>query len=336
MDGFLLGLQRYIGRPRHPVVRLTLIAAVTGIVAALRWQVDHGTNGFAFSPFFPVILVSAVLYGWRYGLWASAGSLGMVIWLYLEPDWFDRPLATRLPLLGIFVLIIAIILAVSEAVRRLLFETQRRARQVETWNAELHHRTVNLVQVLVNWIERGQVDSDPPTYYANLSGNLIAWTRSSGLLGRNIAAQWDLRELVALVLSPFPGERIRTEGPSVWISGDTARAAAMALHELATNATKYGALGTGAGSVLIDWRIEDGGNRRVLISWKETAPAAAPEGAHRTETGTGFGLRMLSALRDIEGLAYSSGADGVSCEFAIAASDGPVAGRGGATGPLSR
>jgi two-component sensor histidine kinase len=100
-----------------------------------------------------------------------------------------------------------------------------------------------------------------------------------------------LGEVVEGAIQPFgkPGERFQAAGPPVWLPPQTALALAMALHELATNASKYGALSAAAGKVRIDWstaREADG--ERLTLTWRETGGPAV-----KAPRRKGFGSRLL-------------------------------------------
>ena len=90
-----------------------------------------------------------------------------------------------------------------------------------------------------------------------------------------------LSELVRRQLEPFhsDGTRLKYDGPNVLLSPDAAQAIGLTLHELATNALKYGAWSSAAGTVTLSWRLHDDSatSRRLYISWKEEGgPLVAP------------------------------------------------------------
>jgi two-component sensor histidine kinase len=82
-------------------------------------------------------------------------------------------------------------------------------------------------------------------------------------------------------------DRLQVEGPLVHLGGETARSLALVLHELMTNAAKYGALSNGSGKLQIRWSVSDG---KCVLHWTETdGPAVV------TPTRLGFGSRMMKA-----------------------------------------
>jgi two-component sensor histidine kinase len=101
----------------------------------------------------------------------------------------------------------------------------------------------------------------------------------------------DLAEIAREAVRPYDeGGRIAACGPPVRLAPNVALALSMALHELATNALKYGALSAPAGGVVLDWRAKVGGGA-IDIVWRETGgPVVVPPAA------TGFGSRLLAGL----------------------------------------
>ena len=84
-------------------------------------------------------------------------------------------------------------------------------------------------------------------------------------------------------------DRFDVNGPDVWVSPQFALALAMALHELGTNAVKYGALSNGSGRVEVVWSaLGRGSGRRLVLGWRESGgpPVKAPE-------RRGFGSRLI-------------------------------------------
>ena len=135
------------------------------------------------------------------------------------------------------------------------------------------------------------------------------------------AETWDnipLRSVVDRALEAFQEEhreRILTEGPdAILLGANRALLLAMALHELATNAVKYGALSNGSGSVGITWELHSQPDR-VTLFWRETGgPSIKPPGQE------GFGSRLIR--RAMEGglgrAEFEYGAQGVACTLELA------------------
>jgi two-component sensor histidine kinase len=101
----------------------------------------------------------------------------------------------------------------------------------------------------------------------------------------------DLLEVVEAALRPYADarDRIVTDGPSVPLGGRLSLALAMVLHELITNAIKYGALSTSEGRVNVTWSAAPTqGGRRLAMTWRESGgpPVTAPD-------RRGFGTRLI-------------------------------------------
>jgi two-component sensor histidine kinase len=98
--------------------------------------------------------------------------------------------------------------------------------------------------------------------------------------------------------------------PSIRIAGAVAQTLSLLVHELATNAVKYGALSNGTGQVRLSWElVPDGDRQKVTLTWQETGgpPVAVP-------TRKGFGSRLIESTSDGEG-AIDYRADGVRCQL---------------------
>ncbi|MBU8541599.1 PAS domain S-box protein [Falsiroseomonas tokyonensis] len=157
---------------------------------------------------------------------------------------------------------------------------------------ELDHRAKNALAV-VQAAVRMTPKEDPDAFATAVLGRIGALARAHTLLAQG---RWDgvgLRELVQGEMAPFlspDGLRVRLEGPPVVLAPTAAQAISMALHELATNATKHGALSVPEGQVVLDWATEPG--QSVLrLRWAETGGPVilAPPARH------GFGSRVLEA-----------------------------------------
>jgi two-component sensor histidine kinase len=143
-----------------------------------------------------------------------------------------------------------------------------------------------------------------------LDARIISLAHAHDLLTDRHWSGADIRDVVIRAMNPFAADRIKLSGPSREISPRHALALSLALHELATNAAKYGALTVPEGRVDLSWRVADA---LLQLSWRESGgPAVAPP-ARR-----GLGSRLLEEglIHDLGGetrLDYA--ADGVRCEI---------------------
>jgi two-component sensor histidine kinase len=126
----------------------------------------------------------------------------------------------------------------------------------------------------------------------------------------------DLHTLVTQQLSPFCQQGLtlcRVEGSSLMLEPNTAQAIAMTLHELATNAAKYGALSVPDGHLHVEWSIAE--NNQVVLRWTETGgPPVEPP------TREGFGTQLMKAMigSQLQGrMTFDWRAEGLACEISV-------------------
>ncbi|MCR5879404.1 sensor histidine kinase [Phenylobacterium sp. J367] len=162
---------------------------------------------------------------------------------------------------------------------------------------ELNHRVKNTlasVQSIAGQTARRATGI--AQFQESFEGRLLALSRAHDVLTRQSWDKADLAEMVHKVLAPLhPGDRLAVSGPSVRLSPGQALAFAMAFHELATNAAKYGAWSVGAGRVNVDWSVE---GERLRVVWREEGgpPVTPPD-------REGFGSRLLrqGLVRELAG-----------------------------------
>jgi two-component sensor histidine kinase len=179
---------------------------------------------------------------------------------------------------------------------------------------ELNHRVKNtlaIVQSLVLQTMRGAASMNEAR--AAVSDRLVALAKAHDVLTRENWESADLRDLLDSVLAPHQGRgRFTIAGPAVRVNPSLALALALAIHELGTNAAKYGALSGEGGTVAITWEIAREADAPWLhLRWQEHdgPPVVMP-------TRKGFGSRLIE-----DSFSYSIGgsaridyaADGVIC-----------------------
>ena len=157
---------------------------------------------------------------------------------------------------------------------------------------ELTHRSKNLLAVIQAMARKtASLSDDIDGFIANFSSRLRAMAAAHDLL---VSQSWhgaDLGELlrasVAQTIAPT-AEQVRMDGPDLMLAPDTAQNLGLAFHELATNASKYGALAADTGELAVTWGRSDG---EVRIRWEEHGgPPVTPPERH------GFGRVLLEKL----------------------------------------
>ncbi|WP_315721737.1 MULTISPECIES: HWE histidine kinase domain-containing protein [unclassified Bradyrhizobium] len=154
---------------------------------------------------------------------------------------------------------------------------------------ELNHRVKNTLALVDSVIALSiRADSALTEFGEVLRGRIAALTRSHALAldrGREAIA---LNELVCAELAPLQSDRVVVDGPAVQLAPGIALYLSMGLHELVTNAVKYGALSNDAGRVALSWRHADG---RLALSWEESdGPPVSPPARN------GFGSLLFERI----------------------------------------
>lgn len=192
-------------------------------------------------------------------------------------------------------------------------EQRRRAEmRLELLLSEVKHRYKNAV-VTIQSIAAQTFREASLEAHEHFGARLSALGKALDLL---TTRDWDrvaVADVVMRALAPFDsGQRFSLSGVEASLSSDTSLVLALALHELATNAVKYGALSNGEGRVRISWEYADLEKTRLRIHWQEVGgpPVAAP-------SKTGFGTTLIErALGGSQGLAAVQFVpEGVSCTF---------------------
>ena len=159
--------------------------------------------------------------------------------------------------------------------------------------SELTHRVKNLLTVVQGMVHQtGKTSSSIQEFIKKLDGRITALADSQKLLVDSIWEGADLRALIERQLRPYTGDdssRLRLAGDSVILPAELATPFGLVLHELATNAAKYGALSDENGRVELSWSVVDGNKERALkVVWKEAdGPRVRPPGAN------GFGSQLI-------------------------------------------
>jgi two-component sensor histidine kinase len=158
---------------------------------------------------------------------------------------------------------------------------------------EVNHRSKNLLAVVQSIAHQMARGGDPETFTARFAERLTGLAHCQDLLVRSHWQGVDLRALITNQLAHYQdliGSRIHLAGEPVRVSANTAQNLGMALHELATNAAKYGALSAAGGEVAIGWAVS-AAEDEFSISWTERGgpPVAPPD--HK-----GLGSQIITRL----------------------------------------
>jgi two-component sensor histidine kinase len=199
---------------------------------------------------------------------------------------------------------------------RIQRELAERALRQEMLGHELQHRINNMLATIRAIARRTRAKSQSLDEFAKaFDDRLAAIARTHALLSRTRTGTVDIREILSQELSvhgAVEGENLRQRGPEISIPAKQAEVLSMAIHELATNAVKHGALSMENGHIEISWDAHDRGNENEFrLRWRERASPIVHEPARR-----GFGSEFLekSIPHMLHGrFERTFGSDGIEC-----------------------
>ena len=195
--------------------------------------------------------------------------------------------------------------------------------------AELQHRTRNLIMIVQSIARQTMESSDSlATFAMRFRGRLAALARVQRLLTRSGKARIDVGTLLRLELDALGAnelsEHIHLDGPEVPLQTSMVQTLALAIHELATNARKYGALSSHPGELEVTWRVDDSETDRpphLALVWTEKS---TPPRQSRRPMRRGYGRELIEHALPYTlnaATSYVVGEDGVRCTIDIPLED---------------
>jgi PAS domain S-box-containing protein len=176
-------------------------------------------------------------------------------------------------------------------------ERKRAERHQLALNAELDHRVKNVLATVSAIISQTQEASRSPVdFVAALNHRITSLAGTHELLSRSHWRGVPLADIVRRELEPYTTTNTDIGGPGVTLIAEATQAVATVLHELTTNAAKYGAFSNLAGRVSVQWRwLKNGSHDRLIIEWQEAGgpPVLAP-------SQSGYGTSIIRELIPFE------------------------------------
>jgi PAS domain S-box-containing protein len=203
----------------------------------------------------------------------------------------------------------------ASKIARDITERKRSETQISVLAREAEHRAKNILATVQAMVHLTQSET-PDGLKEAIEGRIQALANVHVLFVQSRWSGAELRNLVTQELSPYCGEedtRAQIDGPDVLLKPDLAQTIAVTVHELATNAAKYGALSVPKGRVHVEW--SRGAFGSLILRWKETNGPAVTTPSRR-----GFGTRVMQEM--IEGqlkgeMRFDWQRQGLTCEIKL-------------------
>ena len=261
--------------------------AIAAITRGLLGLIDDDI--LPLTTFYPAVLMAALVGGAQAGIFAI--TLGGIIawWAFMSPHYIFAPLTTgqSISLLTYAAAALVIVWAAdhySNLARRLENEEALRKLAVE----ELAHRLKNKIATIQAVISSKLRDA--PQLRDDVQRLLQALSATDDLVMKAHGRGASIQDIIEIEVKPYDGSRICRTGPNVFLPPKVAMTMGLLIHELSTNAAKYGALSTPLGRLAITWSLSNG---RMTVDWLESGgPAVSPNGV------VGFGTRLLIRALD--------------------------------------
>ena len=299
--------------PKAIIYGLSLVAAPT----ILRMLIDPVVSGLAFVTYFPFVLVAALFMNWSQAMAVTLLSAVTANFLFMEPRFTF--FATQSDSIGTVFFIIAatMIVAVGQTLRRAVRELEQSRTREAHLNRELQHRVKNtlaVVQGLATQTFRPVPGAGEPL--DKLHGRIRALAEANEILRHGQWEEGRLPELAVRALEPFNSKgALDLVGPECSLPEESCVPLVLALHELATNAVKYGALSTESGTVQLSWKTLSAGNGEtgLQLRWQETGGPSVARPENR-----GLGAKLLRPQPGLDDVKVTFESTGVECEIRLA------------------
>lgn len=249
-----------------------------GMAAVLRTLITYLGGTLYFSTFYPAVLISALYAGTRAGILATIASIGFAWWAFVPPRYeFAFPSFEHIVNFTAFAASSAIVIWIAH-IANSATASFKLARD------ELAHRNKNTAAVLES-ILRQSLSKDPEASDA-IVARIRALTSADDLIATSGDLYVHLNQLLDIKLKSF--DRVHYSGPDVTVPPRVARNVSLIVHELTTNAFKYGALSSTNGRVNLTWQKR---GDTIHFTWDEMDGPTVSAPQRR-----GFGTKLVTAL----------------------------------------
>lgn len=306
-------IEKAILRRRTPLISgawaIVSVAAPTG----LRWIIDRGEAGVPFVTYFPAVVLAALFLG---GRWATVTAVfsavigNRVFRPNLPINQFDM---ADLIMTGLFALSCAILINMGVSIRRLLNEAQAGREREKFLNEELRHRVRNLLTVVQALAETSFRTSDPGDFLRSFSDRINALAKAADLVTSSEQHSQDIQDVIKFGVAAFRSEsNFHFEGSKITVPSSVVVSLALIIHELCTNAVKYGSLSNPQGYVVIEWGLVN--ETTCRIHWREIGGPTVVE-----PNKAGMGSKILRAGAGLSKVDMTFEPEGLKCVIELSA-----------------
>jgi two-component sensor histidine kinase len=262
-----------------------------------------------FVAFFPAVIIASLFAGFWPGMFALVVSVVIGLLLFVPSNLMTGLPAPFLANLAIYVVAGFSTVWLGHLFRSLVRELQIEQAQRELILKEVEHRARNMGALGAAIVQFSLKDNREAADLINT--RMRALQATNDLITRAPKMEPDIESIIKQELAPYDVARCALSGITLPLRSDIARAAGLVVHELTTNAVKYGALSNHEGRIDIGW-VQNGD--AIVIEWRETG---GPK--HEAPTRTGFGTKLIDAtVKGLNGSAEREfGENGFSCRVTL-------------------
>jgi two-component sensor histidine kinase len=290
--------------------------ALVAVLAALtcRTMADQFVDqGLYFTFLFPAVLVAGLFGGTWSGISTAFFGALLIAYIWIPPRYSFELSGDGLFRLVSFWAVGSMVILLTAFVHTVLNKLAAAEHHAATTAREMQHRVQNAL-TLVQAIARQTFRTSDNLAGAQevFSARLAALGRAQALIDEGVDENVTVATLIKTALNPFDTGQFALSGPTLFLPKDVGVSFALLLHELATNAIKYGALSSAAGRVEVTWQTET--SERGCLIWKEQSGPAVIQPSR-----IGFGSKLLRAAfpegRGDASIAFEP--DGVRCTISF-------------------
>ncbi len=267
-----------------------------------------------YSTYFPAVLLATILWGARWGTAVLVTSGLVAGYLFTTSISINQPSGVGLAALALFICAGGVVIATGLGLRRALIKLHAAQEAELLRKSEMQHRlknTIAIVQSFALFLSRKA--SDPADFYQRLETRLQALATASDMLFAGHFETCALPHVAEAALAAFAHDgRLVLAGPPQALKPESCEPLMLALHELATNAHKYGALSVPTGSVELSWQTSTEKPPKCVLHWTEKGGPQV-----RPPVRSGLGSRLLKPQRGLDDVTIAYEPSGVICALTV-------------------